>query len=76
MPAATDVDGTVESCHWKPADDVTEGIDVPTMTAATRSPQAATSMDLPRVKIETTFTYTATDNDTGVSEPKTSSPLP
>ncbi|MCZ8488646.1 hypothetical protein O9992_19815 [Vibrio lentus] len=41
------------------------------MTAATRSLQAATLMTCQGQDRDVTFTYTATDNDTGVSEPKT-----
>ncbi|MCZ8488642.1 hypothetical protein O9992_19790 [Vibrio lentus] len=70
VPAATDVDGTVES-YQLVDDDRRQLLDVQRCMAATRSLQAATSMTRQGQDRDVTFTYTATDNDTGVSEPKT-----
>ncbi|MCZ8488618.1 Ig-like domain-containing protein [Vibrio lentus] len=68
-PAATDVDGTVES--YQLVDDVTEGsLTFTNDDGATFTPGSDFD-DLPGQDRDVTFTYTATDNDTGVSEPKT-----
>ncbi|MEZ9981464.1 Ig-like domain-containing protein, partial [Vibrio cyclitrophicus] len=70
MPAATDVDGTVES--YQLVDDVTEGSltfnDDGSYTFTPGSDFDDLAVDQER---DVTFTYTATDNDSGVSEEKT-----
>ncbi|MCZ8500856.1 Ig-like domain-containing protein [Vibrio lentus] len=70
MPAATDVDGTVES--YQLVDDVTEGSLTFNDDGSYTFTPGSDFDDLPVGQDrDVTFTYTATDNDTGVSEPKT-----
>ncbi|MFS1945712.1 Ig-like domain-containing protein [Vibrio lentus] len=70
VPAATDVDGTVES--YQLVDDVTEGSLTFNDDGSYTFTQGSDFDDLPVGQDrDVTFTYTATDNDTGVSEPKT-----
>ncbi|UPR29965.1 tandem-95 repeat protein [Vibrio crassostreae] len=70
VPAATDVDGTVES--YQLVDDVTEGSLTFNDDGSYTFTPGSDFDDLPVGQDrDVTFTYTATDNDTGVSEPKT-----
>ncbi|WP_198596356.1 Ig-like domain-containing protein, partial [Vibrio splendidus] len=70
VPAATDVDGTVES--YQLVDDVTEGNLTFNDDGIYTFTPGSDFDDLPvNDSRDVTFTYTATDNDTGVSEPKT-----
>ncbi|MEL6553282.1 MAG: Ig-like domain-containing protein [Cyanobacteria bacterium J06621_11] len=72
VPEATDVDGTIVPDGYLLVDDVTEG-------ALTFNPDGTYSFDPgadfqdlgPTDSRDVTFTYTATDNDGGISEPAT-----